>query len=121
MEEGGLFSSDGGAGDYLNRIRELEKEMLKIDLSRGGVMPLTIDEFVEIFDEPLGEDLHDITQSYIKLYLKQGNDLYIPFIVDAYSTEWIEKLLKYNESIEEYELCAILKEHLDIYEKEISE
>ena len=115
-DEDNLFSSDGEY-NLPDRIRDMEKQMLKIDLSRGGLMPLDIPEFIEIFGEPIDEDLHDITQSYIKLYLKQGDDIYIPFIVDAYGVDWINKLLQYNESIEEYELCSILKEHLDIYNK----
>jgi hypothetical protein len=94
--------NDGG--DYMKRLRDMEKEMMKIDLSRGGAMPL---------------DLHDITQAYIKLYMKQGEDIYIPFVVDAYGKGWVEYLLKYNERVEEYELCSILKEHLDIYEEEL--
>jgi hypothetical protein len=109
--------NDGG--DYMKRLRDMEKEMMKIDLSRGGAMPLDLQEYIEIFGEPSDEDLHDITQAYIKLYMKQGEDIYIPFVVDAYGKGWVEYLLKYNERVEEYELCSILKEHLDIYEEEL--
>jgi len=119
-EDENLFSSSGNQDNesYFHRIREMEKEMMKIDLSRGGVMPLTLEEYTEVFGTPSNLDLYDITQSYIKLYLKQGNDLYIPFLVDSYGKDWVEKLLKYNEEIEEYELCSIIKEHLDIYKEE---
>ena len=109
--------NDGG--DYMKHLRDMEKEMMKIDLSRGGAMPLDLKEYMEIFGEPSDEDLYDITQAYIKLYIKQGDDCYIPFIVDAYGKGWVEYLLKYNERVEEYELCAIIKEHLDIYEEEL--
>jgi len=119
-EDENLFSSSGNQDNesYFHPIREMEKEMMKIDLSRGGVMPLTLEEYTEVFGTPSNLDLYDITQSYIKLYLKQGNDLYIPFLVDSYGKDWVEKLLKYNEEIEEYELCSIIKEHLDIYKEE---
>ena len=113
------FPMNSNHDDYFSRIRDMEKEMMKIDLSRGGVMPLNMEEYLEIFGEPSDLDLHDITQAYIKLYMNQGDDIYIPFVVDAYGKEWVEYLLKYNERVEEYELCAILKEHLDIYEEEL--
>lgn len=114
------FPMNNNHDDYFSRMRDMEKEMMKIDLSRGGVMPLNMEEYLEIFGEPSDLDLHDITQAYIKLYMKQGDECYIPFIVDAYGKEWVEYLLKYNERVEEYELCAIIKEHLDIYEKELN-
>lgn len=106
-------------GNYGEQMKHMEKEMFKIDVSRGGVMALGYDEFVDIFGEPNDEDLFDLSQSYIKLYMKQGDDSTIPFVVDAYGEQWVSEFLKYNERLEEYELCSILKEHLDIYQKEI--
>jgi len=108
-----------GFEDYKNHMKDMEKQMYKIDVSRGGVMALDYDEFVDIFGEPNDEDLFDLTQSYIKLYMKQGDDECIPFVVDMYGEAWVECFLKYNERIEEYELCSILKEHLEIYKKEL--
>ena len=116
MEE--EFNEDA-SNDYMKHLRDMEKEMMKIDLSRGGAMPLELNEYIEIFGEPSDLDLYDITQAYIKLYMKQGEDDYIPFVVDAYGKGWVEYLLKYNERVEEYELCAIIKDHLDIYEEEL--
>lgn len=114
MEEfGDEFSSEG----LNDRFRDMEKQMLKIDASRGGIMALQYDEFVEIFGDPNDEDLYDLTQAYIKLYMKQGDDECIPFIVDMYGEEWIMEFLRYNERVEEYELCGLLKSHLDIYKK----
>jgi hypothetical protein len=104
--------------DYQNHMRDMEKEMLKIDTSRSGVMALEYDEFVSIFGEPNDEDMFDLTQSYIKLYMKQGDDVCIPFVVDSYGEKWVKEFLKYNEKIEEYELCSIFKKHLQIYKKE---
>jgi hypothetical protein len=105
--------------DYIKQLRDMEKEMMKIDLSRGGAMPLDLNEYMEIFGEPTDLDLYDITQSYIKLYMKQQDDIYIPFVVDAYGNDWVDCLLKYNERVEEYELCALIKEHLDICKEEL--
>ena len=104
--------------DYSEQMKHMEKEMFKIDVSRGGMMALDYDEFVGIFGEPNDEDLFDLTQSYIKLYMKQMDDDCIPFVVDAYGEKWINAFLNYNIRIEEYELCALFKEHLEIYQSE---
>ena len=108
-----------GLNDYHNHMRDMEKEMLKIDASRGGVMPLDYDEFVDIFGEPTDLDMFDLSQAYIKLYMKQGDDDCIPWLVDMYGKRWVEEFLNYNVRIEEYELCSLFKEHLDIYKEEI--
>ena len=106
-----------GLNEYQNHMREMEKEMFKIDVSRGGVMVLGYDEFIDAFGEPNDDDLFDLTQSYIQLYMKQGDDECIPYLVDSYSEKWVRAFLDYNIRVEEYELCSILKEHLDIYKK----
>lgn len=95
-------------------FRDMEKEMLKIDLSRGAVMPMSIEDFSELFGNPTDEDMFDITQAYMKQYHTHGDE-YVPVIIDAYGKEWVEYLLKYNEGVEEYELCSIIKDHLDEY------
>lgn len=98
---------------YFDRIREHEKEMLKIDMVRNFQMPPSLEEWKEFFGEPTDEDCADITQAYIKQYHHYGDE-YIANLVDAFDINWIRYLLWYNESVEEYELCAILKEHIDI-------
>lgn len=100
-------------------FREMEKEMLKIDLSRGGVMPMTIDDFSDLFGEPTEDDLYDITQAYMKQYHTHGEE-FVPIIIDAYGKEWVEFLLKYNENVEEYELCSIFRDHLNDYKKSVA-
>lgn len=105
-----------GPNDYMKHLREMEKETLKIDLHRGSYMPLSIKDFLEMFGEPSDEDLHDITQAYLKQYHTHGDDI-IEHLIEAYSREWINLLLQYNVTVEEYEICAILKEHLDIHTK----
>lgn len=118
-DEENIFPSSGDSDGLNDRFREMEKEMFKIDLSRGGAMALDYEEFVGIFGEPNDLDLYDLTQAYIKLYMKQGDDACIPFIVDMYGENWMNILLDYNVRVEEYELCAIIKSHLDIYKKEL--
>ena len=56
--------------------------MLKIDLSGGGVMPMTIDDFSDLFGEPTEDDLYDITQAYMKQYHTHGEE-FVPIIIDA--------------------------------------
>jgi len=106
---------NGEYEDYSDQIRHMEKEMFKIDVSRGGVMALDYEEFIDIFGEPSDEDMFDLSQSYIKLYMKQGDDSCIPYVVDMYGEVWVSEFLKYNERVEEYELCSLFKEHLEIY------
>ena len=108
------FNEFKRSNDFSKHFREMEKEMLKIDLSRGGVMPMSIKDFSELFGEPTEEDMFDITQAYMKQYHTHGDE-YVPVIIDAYGKEWVEFLLKYNEGVEEYELCSIIKDHLDEY------
>ena len=109
----------GDFEDFKDHMKDMEKEMFKIDVSRGGAMALDYDDFVDVFGEPNDEDLFDLTQAYIQLYMKQGDDECIPYLVDSYSEQWVRAFLNYNERIEEYELCSILKEHLDIYSNQL--
>ena len=104
--------------DYFGNLREMEKEMLKIDMHRHLGMPPSLNEWIEMFGQPTDEDLSDITQVYMKNYHHYGDE-YIPELVSAYDINWVNTLLTYNEEIEEYELCAIIKQHLDVYKKEI--
>jgi oligoendopeptidase F len=115
------FSEDGEEHnkDYFQRLRESQKEMLKIDLVRGADMPMSYEEWVELFGTPTEEDLRDITQAYINHYHRHGDE-YISMLVSAFDIEWVNHLLSYNEYVEEYELCAIIKSHLDIYHNEES-
>lgn len=116
MEEDYNEEYENQGEGFREHFRKMEKEMLKIDLSRGGVMPLNLLDFIDLFGQPTEEDLNDITQAYLKQYHQHGEDV-VPAIVEAYGDEWVTHLLSHNESIEEYELCAILKEHLDVYKQ----
>lgn len=100
--------------DYNNHMREMEKQMFKIDASREGVMPLDYVDFVQIFGEPTDEDMEDLSLSYSQLYEKHTN---IDFVINMYGEEWVLEFLKYNERVEKYERCLMLKYHLDEYNK----
>ena len=114
------FDEEFDGFENLNdRFRDMEKEMFKIDASRGGLVALGYDEFVNVFGEPNDEDLFDLSQAYIKLYMKHYDDESIPHIVESYGEKWVSAFLNYNIRIEEYELCAIFKEHLDIYKNKL--
>jgi len=110
------FDREENHNGYFDRIRQHEKEMLKIDMNRNLQMPPSLEEWKQFFGEPTDEDCADITQAYIKQYHHYGEE-YIPNLVDAFDINWIRYLLLYNESVEEYELCAILKQHIDINKK----
>jgi len=108
------FNGDDGnhRNSYFDRLRDREKEMLKINMVRHLEFPPSLEEWREFFGEPTDEDLADITQAYLKQYIHYG-DKHIAQFVDAFDINWVQYLLSYNESVEEYELCAIIKSHID--------
>lgn len=108
---------DNRFGGYFDRVRESEKEILKIDMNRSLQMPPSLEEWKQFFGEPTEEDCADITQAYLKQYHHHGDDS-ISMLIDAFDINWVKYLLQYNEMVEEYELCSIIKSHLDIYKKE---
>jgi hypothetical protein len=79
---------------------------------KGG--NLSVSEFIDAFGkQPSETDLQRITQNFIKAYHRHGVD---PFeLVDGFGVDWVELLLKYNEQIEEYELCAIFRDLINDY------
>lgn len=79
---------------------------------KGG--NLSVDEFVKAFGNvPNDTNLQRITQTFIKTYHRNGVD---PFeLVDGFGIDWVELLMKYNEQIEEYELCAIFRDLINDY------
>ena len=111
------FDREENHNGYFDRIRQNEKEMLKIDMNRNLQMPPSLEEWKQFFGETTDLDGADITQGYIKQYHHYGEE-YIPTLVDAFDINWIRYLLGYNELVEEYELCAILKSHIDIHHTE---
>jgi hypothetical protein len=84
-------------------------------------MPLGVDEFIELFNLPSEEDLDILTQCFMKSYLNTNidNDSEIAFLVDKWGLDWLEYFTKHNIKKEEYELCSIIKDVIDIGKKQI--
>jgi hypothetical protein len=38
-------------------------------------------------------------------------------LVDGFGVDWVQLLMKYNEEIEEYELCAIFRDLINDYKQ----
>ena len=78
---------------------------------KGG--NLSVGEFVKAFGDVPNTDLQRITQNFIKAYHRNGVD---PFeLVEGFGIDWVELLMKYNEEIEEYELCSIFRDLINDY------
>jgi len=110
------FDREDNHNGYFDKLRNREKEMLKINMVRHFEFPPSLEEWREFFGEPTDVDLTDITQAYLKQYMHYG-DKHITEFVDAFDINWVRYLLSYNESVEEYELCAIIKSHIDVNTK----
>ena len=73
----------------------------------------TVAGFKRQFGKPKVEMLDDMTQEFISAYHRHGVD---PFeLVDGFGIDWVQLLLKHNENIEEYELCAIFRDLINDY------
>jgi hypothetical protein len=73
----------------------------------------TVEGFKKTFGEPKKAMLMDLTQEFVEAYHRLGTDPYE--LVDGFGVDWIELLMKYNEGIEEYELCAIFRDLINDY------
>lgn len=75
----------------------------------------TVKGFIKHFGEPKEAMLMDLTQEFMEAYHRYGVD---PIeLVKGFGVDWIELLMKYNEDIEEYELCAIFRDLVNDYEQ----
>jgi hypothetical protein len=75
----------------------------------------TVEGFIKHFGEPKKAMLMDLTQEFIDSYHRFGVD---PIeLVDGFGVDWVQLLMKYNEEVEEYELCAIFRDLINDYEK----
>lgn len=75
----------------------------------------TVKAFIKNFGEPTKDMLMNLSQEFITAYHRLGVD---PIeLVDGFGVDWVELLMKYNEEIEEYELCAIFRDLINDYEQ----
>jgi hypothetical protein len=74
----------------------------------------SVDQFIKQFGIfPADKELKMITESFLRIHHKQlisCNEL-----IDAFGKDWVEIVLKYNERIEEYEICSIFRDLLKEY------
>ena len=71
-------------------------------------------EFVQLWGEPKEDHLKELTQHLLKSY-HIGGDKVIDSIGEGFGVGWLQALIDYNEGVEEYELCSVIKEILDTY------
>jgi hypothetical protein len=64
---------------------------------------------------PDDKDLGNLTQTFMKAYHRVGTDPYE--LVNGFGIDWLELLLKYNETHEEYELCSIFRDLINDYKQ----
>ena len=75
----------------------------------------TVKSFIKHFGEPTKDMLMNLTKEFIAAYHRLGVD---PIeLVDGFGLDWVELLMKYNEEIEEYELCAIFRDLINDYKQ----
>lgn len=75
----------------------------------------TVEGFIKTFGEPKQTMLMDLSQEFIEAYHRYGTDPYD--LVEGFGADWVKLLMKYNEDIEEYELCAIFRDLINDYEQ----
>jgi hypothetical protein len=99
-------------GDKIHRLMFIND----LELHRSSPVPLDPHEFETIFGAPpSNEDLRIMSQVLITDIHKFTYD----FVVDKWGLDWIEDILQFNVLVEEYELCSIFKEVLDISRKKL--
>jgi hypothetical protein len=73
----------------------------------------TVEGFKKLFGEPKQGMLMDLSNEFIDSYHRSGTD---PFeLVDGFGLDWVKLIMDYNESIEEYELCAVFRDVINDY------
>jgi hypothetical protein len=69
------------------------------------IVPLDPNEFENMFGSPTKEDLEILTQLLIKDIHNRRADM----VIDKWGLSWIQDILKFNEGVEEYELCSVFQ------------
>jgi len=120
----GRFDDEDDKGDEkLEVYKKAQRLMFIDDVEKypSQPMPLGVDEFIELFNLPSEEDLDILTQCFMKSYLNTNidDDSEIAFLVDKWGLDWLEYFIKHNIKKEEYELCSILKDVIDIGKRQI--
>lgn len=77
---------------------------------------LSVEKFEQLFGKVRPNVCKTLTQDFMKAYhrmdyvgSKEEN------LVKGFGLDWVQKLLEYNESVEEYEICAVMYELIQKY------
>lgn len=120
-----LGGDDGDERDNIEVYRRAQRIMFINDVERfpSMHMALSLTEFIELFDAPSDEDIHILTQCFIKSYLRCNieDDSEVGNLVGKWGLDWLELFLNYNARVEEYELCATIKEVMEAGRRKLDE
>ena len=77
---------------------------------------LSVEKFEKLFGKVRPNVCKTLTQDFMKAYHRMG---YVGSkeenLVKGFGLDWVQKLLEYNESVEEYEICAVMYELIQKY------
>jgi hypothetical protein len=97
---------------WVERQMEIEKAMLFSELRRGIPIPLSPQDWDEMW-ELTTEDMNTMTQAWIRHFMRESDSNRGKWnIINTYRNEWLSQLLHHNEEQEEYELCSLINEIL---------
>ena len=113
-----LFNMNEDGENHSLNMDKIHRLLFIDDLEKYRTTPIPLDpnEFEDMFGKPENEDLRIMTQVLIDDVHKKPYDE----VVDKWGLSWIEDLLSFNVMVEEYELCSIFKEILDISKKKLT-
>jgi len=122
--------------NFFNRMNEKKRNidfaLLKQTLKRGNSMPLSVNEFEDLFGKIREDDLEDLTYQFISTMngiednewthilgmenpSEYDKDEMKAWIVDGWGEDWVKEILIYNQDKENYEDCARIFEALQHY------
>jgi len=122
--------------NFFNRMNEKKRNidfaLLKQTLKRGNSMPLSVNEFEDLFGKIREDDLEDLTYQFISTMngIEDNEWTHIlgmenpseydknemkAWIVDGWGEDWVKEILIYNQDKENYEDCARIFEALQHY------
>ena len=122
--------------NFFNRMNEKKRNidfaLLKQTLKRGNSMPLSVNQFEDLFGKIREDDLEDLTYQFIATMngiednewthilgmenpSEYDKDEMKAWIVDGWGEDWVKEILIYNQDKENYEDCARIFEALQHY------
>ena len=77
---------------------------------------ISVEKFEQMFGKVRPNVCKNLTQEFLNAYHRisyQGHGE--QSLVIGFGLDWMERLLEYNESVEEYEICSVLHELIEKY------